>query len=139
MRSALAAARVAALALLLSACGEEPAASRDARLASAQPAAPVMSVPGTVEVLNGCGAPGAAERMRRHLTARGFDVLWSSNAEDANYARTMVAVRTPGWEGTNRLAAALKTDRVVVLLNRNSTVDATVFIGHDYQEIINGN
>ena len=82
---------------------------------------------------------GAAERMRRHLTARGFDVLWSSNAEDANYARTMVAVRTPGWEGTNRLAAALKTDRVVVLLNRNSTVDATVFIGHDYQEIINGN
>ena len=36
MRSALAAARFAALALLLSACGEEPAASRDARLASAQ-------------------------------------------------------------------------------------------------------
>ena len=124
-------------AALLCACGEKPSAGAEARIAAATlPAPAAMRVPGHVEVLNGCGAAGAAEKMRVYLSGRGFDVLETGNAGDANYAKTMVAVRTPGWEGTNRLAAALRTDRVVTLLNRYSTVDATVFIGHDYQEIL---
>ena len=124
------------LAALLCACGGDAGAAPEARLASASLPAPAMRVPGHVEVLNGCGTPGAAEKMRVFLTGRGFDVLETGNAGDANYRRTMVAVRTPGWEGTNRLAAALRTDRVVTLINKYSTVDATVFIGHDFQEII---
>lgn len=95
----------------------------------------VQRIPGEVQVLNGCGVPGVAEKMRQYLVKHGFDVVESDNAPDWNYQKTLVAIRTPRWEGERKLARTLRTDQVVVLLNERTHADATIFVGTDYQEI----
>lgn len=125
-----------AVATLFSGCRTEKTAAT--RLAeTAPPTTAVERIPGEVQVLNGCGEAGVAELIRQHLVQRGFDVVETGNSKDWNYEKTLIAVRTPGWEGAARLARALKTDRVVVLLNSRVHADATVFVGTDFQEILN--
>ncbi len=121
------------IALLFCGCNEESTPVQEASITSLTA---VQRVPGEVQVLNGCGIPGVAEKMRQHLVKQGFDVVESDNAKDWNYKKTLVAIRTPGWEGARRLGEALQTDQIVVLLNERTQADATVFVGDDYQEIL---
>ena len=95
----------------------------------------VRSYKGDVEVLNSCGEPGAAAKMRSFLRKNGFDVVSFRNDVLQNYDETIVVLRNPEWEGAQALAATLKTKNVLVLLNKNATVDAIVHTGRDFQQI----
>ncbi len=96
----------------------------------------VRSYKGDVEVLNSCGMQGAAARMRSYLREKGFDVVSSRNDRLQNYDETVLVLRNPEWEGAKALAKALKTDNVLVVHSSRAVVDAAVYIGKDFEHII---
>ncbi|MCL4100518.1 LytR cell envelope-related transcriptional attenuator [Fibrobacter sp. UWH9] len=96
----------------------------------------VRSYKGDVEVLNSCGMQGAAASMRNYLRQNGFDVVSSRNDRLQNYDETIIVLRNPEWEGAQALARALKTDNVLVVASKRAVVDAAVYIGKDFKQII---
>ena len=113
---------------LLTGCKEEKQAPSTKR--------EVRRINGEVEVLNSCSMKGAAVKMRSFLRENGFDVVHIDNERLQNYDETIIVLRNPEWEGAQVLAATLKTKNVLVLLNKNATVDAVVHTGRDFQQII---
>jgi hypothetical protein len=101
-------------------------------------AKPEVFIPNTgqIQILNGCGKPGAAEAFRNYLTDRGFDIIEFGNAGSWNYAHTLVVARTANEPVARDLARVLNTDNLVHLFDPMALVDATVFIGKDYEELI---
>jgi hypothetical protein len=91
---------------------------------------------GVVEVLNGSGVKGAANQVARKLQDKGYDVVKVGNAPDKNHHHTLVAIRRPGTAVGERVAATLGVERLLPYYNENLLVDATVFVGQDYQEIL---
>lgn len=91
---------------------------------------------GQIQVLNGCGKSGAAELFRNYLTDRGFDIIEFGNAGSWNYAHTIVVARTANEPVARDLAKVLDTDNLIHLFDPMAMVDATVFIGKDYEELI---
>ena len=96
----------------------------------------VRSYKGDVEVLNSCGMQGAAAKMRSYLRENGFDVVSSRNDRLQNYDETVVVLRNPEWEGAKALAQTLKTKNVLVVHSKRAVVDAAVYIGKDFKQII---
>ena len=96
----------------------------------------VRRIKGEVEVLNSCSMKGAAVKMRAFLRDNGFDVVHIDNEQLQNYDETIIVLRNPEWEGAQVLAATLKTKNVLILLNKNATVDAIVHTGRDFQQIV---
>ncbi len=91
---------------------------------------------GDVEVLNSCGMNGAASRMKDFLRKNGFDVVSYGNYRLQNFAETIVVLHNPEWEGARALAEALQTDNVLVVKSKRAVMDAVVYIGKDFQQII---
>ena len=112
-------------AFFLSACEEEKVVVQEKR-----------TYKGDVEVLNSCGMDGAAAKMRTFLRENGFDVVSSRNDRLQNYDETIIVLRNPEWEGAKALAQTLKTENVLVVRSKRSYVDAAVYIGKDFQKII---
>lgn len=96
----------------------------------------VRPTPGDVQLLNSCGMPGAAAKMRDYLRKHGFDVIEVSDDKLWNYEETVIALRNPHWAGAEALAKALRTTNVIPLENKEKLVDATVYIGKDFNKII---
>ena len=111
--------------LLLSGCEEKKVVVKEKR-----------TYKGDVEVLNSCGMQGAAAKMRSYLRENGFDVVSSRNDRLQNYDETVLVLRNPEWEGAKALARALKTKNVLVVHSSRAVVDAAVYIGKDFEQII---
>lgn len=90
---------------------------------------------GQIQILNGCGKPGAAEHFRNYLTDQGFDIIEFGNAASWNYAHTMVVARTENLPVARDLAKVMGTDNLIHLFDPLAMVDATVFVGKDYEEL----
>ncbi|HHX14938.1 MAG TPA: LytR C-terminal domain-containing protein [Fibrobacter sp.] len=109
-------------------------------LASCKKEAPVVveerSYTGSVEVLNSCGKAGAASQMALFLRNKGFDVVQYRNDRLQNYEETIIAIRNPQWEGADALAQTLKTKNILPLKSKRAHVDATVYIGKNFNKII---
>ena len=65
------------------------------------------SYKGDIEVLNSCGEPGAAAKMRTYLRENGFDVVSFGNDRLGNNKETIIVLRNPEWEGAKALAQTL--------------------------------
>ena len=96
----------------------------------------VRTYKGDVEVLNSCGMQGAAAKMRSYLRENGFDIVSSRNDRLQNYDETVLVLRNPEWEGARALAKALKTNNVLVVHSSRAEVDASVYIGKDFEHIV---
>ena len=99
----------------------------------AQPDVPV-SIPhiGAVQILNGCGVKGVAQKIGDILRRKGFDVKEIGNAPDWNYEKTIVAARTRDMSVAGMVAEALRTENIIQLYNKSKMFDVTVFVGRDY-------
>jgi hypothetical protein len=84
-----------------------------------------------VEVLNGCGAKGAAKVVAEGLRARGFDVVRIGNADDFGYAHTLVIDRSGSSEKAEEVARAMACSRVVTQVAGDAFLDVTVVLGAD--------
>ena len=91
----------------------------------------VCEVPVIVEVLNGCGLPGVAERVAERLRDGGFDVMFIGNADDFDYAGTLVVDRSGDRSKALAVARALGDASVICQMSSAAFVDATVVIGAD--------
>lgn len=87
-----------------------------------------------VEVLNGMGEPGAAERAARRLRKMGFDVVYYGNAESFDHARTRVLRRSARPDAVRRLADSLGVAEVVARPDPGLYVDGTVILGPRWRE-----
>jgi hypothetical protein len=97
---------------------------------------PAVPCIGSIQVLNGCGIAGAADQVRDYLRLRKFDVKDIGDAKTWNYLSTMVISRTADMTIARQVAAALTTDRCILMRNGDSTYNVTVIIGPDYKERI---
>ncbi len=109
----------------LSACEEEKVVVKEKR-----------TYKGDIEVLNSCGEPGAAAKMRTFLRENGFDVVSFGNDMLQNYEETILVLRNPEWEGAKALAQTLQTKNVLTIVSKRAYVDAAVYIGKDFHKII---
>jgi LytR cell envelope-related transcriptional attenuator len=96
------------------------------------------SVPhlGSIELLNGCGVDGAALEVANFLRSKSFDVKNITNAPTWNYTNTLVVSRIKDTTMASRVAQALKTKKMTLIINNTTLYDVTVYIGSDYKERI---
>lgn len=121
------------LATFLAGCG--PAQGPDAKPAVDSVGVLPSRSAGVVEVLNGTGRKGAATRIAERLRAQGYDVVKIGNAPERNHARTIVAERRAAPHVAEGVAKAIGVPSFFSFHNENLLVDATVFVGRDFEEI----
>ena len=87
-----------------------------------------------VEVLNGCGKNGIADKFTELLRKNNFDVVNTGNYKtfDVNYS--IVIDRTGNLQNAIKLADLLNIDRknVIQQINKNYFLDVTLIVGKDY-------
>jgi hypothetical protein len=100
-----------------------------------QIAARVPSI-GRIQVLNGCGIDGAADKMTDFLRKNRFNVANTGNASSWNYQFTLVISHIKDMTIARQIAATLSTDRVVLMRKEDRAYDVTVILGSDFEERI---
>ena len=91
----------------------------------------VCELPVVVEVLNGCGQSGVAEKVASHLRGCAFEVMYDGNADDFGFTETLVVERTGDRDKAQAVAAALGRAPVVYQMSSAFFVDVTVVLGED--------
>ena len=91
---------------------------------------------GRIQILNGCGVAGAANKVADYLRAQRFDVKNKGNAPTSNYPFTVVVSRKKDRSIAEQVARALATDKIILLRTSDETYDVTVFVGADFSERI---
>jgi hypothetical protein len=91
---------------------------------------------GRIQVLNGCGIDGAADKMTDFLRTKKFNVANTGNASSWNYQFTMVVSHTKDMAIARQIAQALSTSHMVLMRKEDRPYDVTVIIGPDYEERI---
>ncbi len=87
-----------------------------------------------VEVLNGCGVGGIADRFTDFLRNNKFDVVNMSNYIRFDMDETIVIDRTGNKANALFVAKALgvKSENVIQQLNNDYFLDVSIVIGRDY-------
>ncbi|TVQ70690.1 MAG: LytR family transcriptional regulator [Balneolaceae bacterium] len=90
-----------------------------------------------VEVRNGCGIPGLANRFTSVLRQNGFDVVESGNFDTFDVTRSFVIDRSGNLDNARRVARALglSDDRIIREISPDFYLDATIVIGSDYESL----
>lgn len=87
-----------------------------------------------LEVLNGCGVSGVADRFTDFLRTSNIDVVKSGNYIQFDVDETIVIDRTGNKENALYVANLLnvKEGNAITQINNDYFVDVTVIIGRDY-------
>jgi len=90
-----------------------------------------------IDVLNGCGASGAATGVTNYLRSRGYDVVEQRNYRTFDINASMVIDRTGERKNAERVAYALgiRNENIVQQINPDYFVDVSVLIGKDYKSL----
>lgn len=90
-----------------------------------------------VEVLNGCGASGVAEKFTDFLRKEKFDVVQMGNYISFDIDNSLVIDRTGNRANAEKVAAVLGIDNKNVIMQKNddSFLDVSVVIGKDYKRL----
>ncbi|MCK4715256.1 MAG: LytR C-terminal domain-containing protein [Candidatus Marinimicrobia bacterium] len=90
-----------------------------------------------IEVLNGCGVPGLAQKFTNFLRSEGFDVMYTGNADRIDYPNTQLIERVDDSEKTNEVndVLMLHPQRLSSDLDPSLHVDLTLILGKDYNRL----
>ena len=90
-----------------------------------------------VEVLNGCGVQGIADKYTNLLRNKGFDVILSGNANNFKYSKTEVILRRDNINLAMEIATVLdvSTDKISANFNDLLDCDVTVILGSDFENL----
>ncbi len=97
---------------------------------------------GSVEVLNGCGKSGIANKYADYLRKHRFDVKSTGNAVVKNsvawnYNKTIVVSRSKDMKIAQDVAKLLRCGPPVFIRTDYNESDVTVIIGHNFGEFDN--
>lgn len=87
-----------------------------------------------VEVLNGSGMEGVADKFTDYLRAKGFDIVKIGNYISNDISESMVIDRIGNMNNAYKVAKTLgiKNENVIQQLNKDYLLDVTIVIGRDY-------
>ena len=87
-----------------------------------------------VEVLNGCGISGLANRFAALLRHNGIDVLRTDNADRYDYTHTKAILRRGDQAMLDAVSSVLglSAEQISTTLDSTQFVDVTVILGQDY-------
>lgn len=90
-----------------------------------------------VEVLNGCGASGAASNLTGYLRRHGFDVVDTRNYKSFDVRETLVIDRTGSLSLARQVASAVGVSgrNIIQEINPDYFVDVSIVIGKDYTRL----
>lgn len=89
-----------------------------------------------IQVLNGCGMAGLAERAKNDLLSKGFTVVGTGNADSFNYASTVVSYRRGEREKAEVVGPLFKEATIKLWTeDLESSVDVVVILGKDYLSV----
>lgn len=90
-----------------------------------------------VEVLNGCGTAGLAQKFTNYLRQQGVDVIYTGNADNMNYARTLLVLRNDADEKGQTVMHMLQfgSDRILRQPDPSLHVDLSLILGKDFQSL----
>lgn len=101
-----------------------------------QSSIPGKEIKATVEIYNGNGRKGIAEKVAQTLRASGFDVRKVDNMRNQTYKNTLVISRNGDMKAARAVAAQLSIENPFFLENDiETTNDVTVVLGNSYKEI----
>jgi hypothetical protein len=87
-----------------------------------------------IEVLNGTGESGLANRVARALMKRGIDVVSTGNAENFSHQQTILIARKKNPE-IEQLSKILGCRNTIEQLKDHAIIDATLLIGNDFKSL----
>lgn len=90
-----------------------------------------------LEVLNGCGVSGLADRFTDYLRRNGFDVVNKGNYIQFDIENTMVIDRIGNIANAKEIAKSLGVDRknIFTQINDDYFLDVSVIVGADYYNL----
>ena len=88
-----------------------------------------------LEILNGCGAGGAAKELTSILRNQGFAVEDFRNAESFDYAHTVVRMRNVDREKGEAFAAYLGCRNIVHEESDRTKADICIVVGEDWRDL----
>jgi len=88
-----------------------------------------------VEVLNGCGEYGVAERVTDWLREEGFDIVYFGNADSFRYDETILFDRSGRPEFAREVADVLGCHNIEKRYDGLLLLDVTVIVGKDWRKM----
>ena len=91
-----------------------------------------------IDVQNGSGVTGIADKFTDFLRTKGFDVVEMGNFSSSDVKTSMVIDRAGNMRNAKRVAASVGISEKFVIqqMNKNYFLDATLVIGKDYAELL---
>ncbi|MFC1728716.1 LytR C-terminal domain-containing protein [candidate division KSB1 bacterium] len=89
--------------------------------------------PAAVEVLNGCGELGIAGSLSDFLRENNIDVVNTDNADNSDYAETIVIGKDRSGEHARAVARLMDVTNITYLTDTTSIVNVTIILGNDYR------
>lgn len=98
----------------------------------------ILSKPVQVEVLNGCGLAGAADKVTNFLRNKKFDVVQMGNYRTFDIDESIVIDRKGNIKIAEDIADSLGINRhnVIQQVNKNYLLDVSIVVGKDYKQLI---
>ncbi|MEW6652910.1 MAG: LytR C-terminal domain-containing protein [Bacteroidota bacterium] len=87
-----------------------------------------------IDVRNGCGVSGVADRYTDYLRSQSFDVADTGNYISSDLDETLIVDRIGNMANAYKVALALgvRNENVIQQLNKDYFIDVSVIIGKDY-------
>ena len=99
----------------------------------------VNKKPVQLEVLNGCGVNGVAEKFTDYLRAGNFDVVNIGNYRSFDIDHSLLIDRTGNMSNAFKIASTLGIEKnnIIQQVNKEYFLDVTLIIGKDYKRLKN--
>jgi hypothetical protein len=91
-----------------------------------------------VEVLNGCGVSGIAEKLTDHLRLNKIDVVNLGNYRSFEIENSIIICRNEKIDKARKVAAIVGLDKenIIQQINPDYLLDVTFILGKDYKNLI---
>jgi len=91
-----------------------------------------------IELINGNGESGVCEQYKEYFTKKGVDVINVGNADNFNYAKTVIHLHTDSYKKARVISKLLGVEVNTVLKTTTPSVscDISVVLGKDYKELL---
>jgi hypothetical protein len=91
-----------------------------------------------VEVLNGCGVSGVADKLTDYLRANNFDVVSIGNYRSFDIENSIIIDRTGKLSNADLIAESLGLNETNIIqqINKEYLLDVSIILGKDYLKLI---